>query len=232
MGGVDGYVSPKDRTASWQSRARPAPSRPLLDCMADRMAASMAMLDHSGRVLFVSRSLRRLLDRVPSVRIESGQLVLQSPRRVISGSWLLAQARARQDESRRSTVDGSAVIVATGYRDHTVPLFIEAQALPSEGLDAESKGDDTWVAFFYVFGEGRTLSERALRDLIGLTPCETALVKQLFGGSALTEAAVALGVTHETARKHLSSIFRKCEVRSQAQLQQWLANGPFFRREV
>ena len=111
-------------------------------------------------------------------------------------------------------------------------LYLEAEPVSHDQEVGLAVGEALWLVSFYPSSSRRRLSERALRDVLGLTPCETAVVKQLFSGCDLAESAVAIGITRETAKKHLGSIFRKCEVRSQAQLLQRLALGPFFRHET
>jgi DNA-binding CsgD family transcriptional regulator len=52
----------------------------------------------------------------------------------------------------------------------------------------------------------------------GLTPAETRLLADLFGGRTLNETAAALGITRPTAKTHLEHIFLKTGVTRQADL--------------
>ena len=68
-----------------------------------------------------------------------------------------------------------------------------------------------------------------LAQLLGLTPAESRLVAELFvTAGRLDDVAAARGVTHETARSQLRSVFQKCGVGSQAELVRLVAFGPFF----
>jgi DNA-binding CsgD family transcriptional regulator len=57
-----------------------------------------------------------------------------------------------------------------------------------------------------------------LIDVFGVTPAEARLTLQLIDGLSLTAAAEALGISRNTARTQLSSVFRKTKLHSQTQL--------------
>ena len=57
-----------------------------------------------------------------------------------------------------------------------------------------------------------------LRELFALTPAEIRLAKAIAGGRKLSEVAGLLGVSSETARAHLKSVFAKSGVHSQSEL--------------
>jgi DNA-binding CsgD family transcriptional regulator len=75
-------------------------------------------------------------------------------------------------------------------------------------------------AIVYVTDPAETLSlDRAvLRQLFGLTPAEAALADLLCGGERLADAASALGITQNTARAQLKSVFQKTGATRQAEL--------------
>lgn len=57
-----------------------------------------------------------------------------------------------------------------------------------------------------------------LMDVFGLTPAEARLTLKLIDGLSLTVAAEALGISRNTARTQLSSVFSKTSLNSQTQL--------------
>ena len=57
-----------------------------------------------------------------------------------------------------------------------------------------------------------------LRELFALTPAEIRLAKAIAGGRKLAEVARLLGVSTETARAHLKSVFAKSGAHSQSEL--------------
>jgi DNA-binding CsgD family transcriptional regulator len=72
----------------------------------------------------------------------------------------------------------------------------------------------------------RAVEREVLLGLYGLTPAEAEVASLLFSGLSVADTASAVGSSPRTVRAHLRSIFRKCEVESQAQLLQLLALGP------
>ncbi len=90
-----------------------------------------------------------------------------------------------------------------------------------------------------VFGEGgpalilllqgpvrdATPSEPRLIEMFGVTPAEAKLIAHLVDGLTLTAAAAALGVSRNTARAQLSSIFSKTGVNRQNQLVRLVADA-------
>jgi len=67
------------------------------------------------------------------------------------------------------------------------------------------------------------LVERDLISIFNLTPAEARLANRLSGGDSIEEIAADLGVTYETSRKQLKSIFQKTNTHRQAQLVALLA---------
>ncbi|MBM68914.1 MAG: hypothetical protein CME43_05505 [Haliea sp.] len=61
-------------------------------------------------------------------------------------------------------------------------------------------------------------SQARLMDLFGVTPAEAKLVAHLVDGQTLTAAAKALGISRNTARGQLASVFTKTGVNRQNQL--------------
>lgn len=64
-----------------------------------------------------------------------------------------------------------------------------------------------------------------LRDTYGLTHAEIRMCHALFGGRSLSEAAVHLAISRNTAKTHLGHVFDKTGIRSQASLVRFLAFG-------
>lgn len=60
--------------------------------------------------------------------------------------------------------------------------------------------------------------ERHFESTYGFTEAETRLVQRLLAAESLQDAARVLGITYETARTRLKSIFRKTKTRRQAEL--------------
>lgn len=70
-----------------------------------------------------------------------------------------------------------------------------------------------------------TPSEPRLIEMFGVTPAEAKLIPHLSNGLTLTAAAKELGVSRNTARAQLASIFTKTGVHSQTQLVKLVADA-------
>ncbi len=75
------------------------------------------------------------------------------------------------------------------------------------------------------------LSEAALQTAYGLTPAEARLAAGLCSGRTLAEHAEQVGVSLNTAKFHLRSVFQKTGQARQADLQRVLLTNPSIRSE-
>jgi DNA-binding CsgD family transcriptional regulator len=78
----------------------------------------------------------------------------------------------------------------------------------------------------YLPAEARRIDPLLLRELHGLTVAESDVAALLFNGQSAQAAARYLGISVNTVKSHLKQVFKKCGVRTQAELLQGLALGP------
>ena len=64
------------------------------------------------------------------------------------------------------------------------------------------------------------VSPNAIRDLLGLTQSEATIAAEMANGASLADTAARLGISPNTVRAHLRSIFAKTGVKRQSQLVQ------------
>jgi DNA-binding CsgD family transcriptional regulator len=67
---------------------------------------------------------------------------------------------------------------------------------------------------------------QTLQHLYGLTPMQADIASALFEGLAVEQVSERLSISENTVRTHLKAVFKKCAVRSQAELLRLLALGP------
>jgi DNA-binding CsgD family transcriptional regulator len=65
-----------------------------------------------------------------------------------------------------------------------------------------------------------------LQQLYELTPMQADIAAALFAGFTVEQLTQRLRISQNTVRTHLKSVFKKCAVKSQAQLLRLLALGP------
>ena len=63
-----------------------------------------------------------------------------------------------------------------------------------------------------------------LRDVLGLTPGEAKVARELFDDCNLTETASRVGISYETARTHMARVLAKAGVERQAALIKLMAS--------
>lgn len=80
------------------------------------------------------------------------------------------------------------------------------------------EGGPEFVILLQGFTHYDAPSQTRLMEVFGVTPAESKLIIYLVDGLTLTAAAEALGVSRNTARTQLSSVFRKTGVNRQTQL--------------
>jgi DNA-binding CsgD family transcriptional regulator len=174
--------------------------------------------------VFVISGRGRLIIRNPAADalLSAGTLVLHGERLGIeSGATIIDQ---RWLQRTAGATDG----VVDGLR----PLHIQVPTRTTESrmfATAQRLDADVWMITVHLTGKRRPPCTVRLKQLLGLTPAESRLVAELFvTAGRLDDVAAVRGITHETARSQLRSVFRKCEVGSQAELVRLVASGPFF----
>jgi len=145
--------------------------------------------------------------------------------------WLSAQNNSLCERSGRLTAIEpdwaiefrrwiAAVFATPGHQHHVLvlercpepPLILRAQVV--ETVEA---GDDPRA----LVAVHDALAFRSLRELSGLfelTSAERVLAEHILSGASLSDAQAELGITGNTARTHLKSIYRKTRARNQADL--------------
>ena len=110
----------------------------------------------------------------------------------------------------------SAVHYLTIERYDHPPLILRAHALEETELPEQERSQRLAVISVHDVLAVRSLGD--LSALFELTSAEAGLVEQILSGASMTDAEAALGITANTARTHLKSIYRKTGAHSQADL--------------
>jgi len=100
-----------------------------------------------------------------------------------------------------------------GARDLGVVVRSVPPAEASDRLDSPAA-----VVFIRGPAEDVPLARETIRQLFDLTPAEASLAALLAAGHKLDRAANELGITRNTARAHLRSVFSKSGATRQAEL--------------
>ncbi len=169
-----------------------------------------------GRVVGQNETATRILSAGDGLRLEGGRLIAEP---AASDERLQALLAAAGNDERAGATQARLTLERGQRAPLQVLVFPAGQAPPGPGPQAGA-------AIFLCDPERHIqMAPAALAQLYGLTPAESRLAGLLVSGTALTEAAVELGVSHQTVRTHLKRIFTKTGTKRQAELVGLLLSG-------
>jgi DNA-binding CsgD family transcriptional regulator len=194
----------------------PAEIAATLVAVVDRLRRAVLLLDDGRRVLFANLAGRRMLAEGDAFRESDGRLEIISPLRMKRLLEYLDGERAGAPDPKQLLLKLERASGQPAYR------------MQLRRLEPGSCRGSIGCHLMTVFEPhaARAVEHEVLIGIYGLTPAEAEVAAQLFSGQDVNGTATILGSSPRTVRAHLRSIFRKCEVESQAQLLQLLALGP------
>ena len=133
------------------------------------------------------------------------------------------QAAIRRAASGQTTLERRPSIVPLPRERTHRPLIAFVYPLPCGLADALGSGANV-VVLIVDPDRGLEPSREALRLAYNLTPAETQIAVMLTQGKDVASITVELGVSRETIRTHLSSMFFKTGTRRQVDLVRLFAN--------
>jgi DNA-binding CsgD family transcriptional regulator len=187
----------------------------------DRLPVGLILVDGRGKVIFVNRAARAILDQKDGL-----------------SSMRDGLAAARSDETarlRRMLHETSLTTSGKGFQSGGViavsrpslkrPLQVLVTPLASNGFEL---GRERPAAAIFVSDPESEIEPDAevLRRLFGLTGAEARLAALLMRGKSLEGAAEELGVSRATVRTQLQRTFDKTDTRRQGQLVRLLLSSP------
>lgn len=190
----------------------------------ERLDRGVILLDASGSATFINEAARRLLVADDGVRIRSSgtgreTLAFRSPEDQARFEAMVRSATAAdRAQPTAHFLHGLKVSRPSGKLDFVIQVSPLGQHA-SFGAGTEHRA----IAFVSDPSAKAAPSESLLGDVYRLTPAESRLAVELLSGDSLATIAQRLGVSHETARTHLASIFEKTGTNRQAQLVRMLA---------
>jgi DNA-binding CsgD family transcriptional regulator len=179
----------------------------------DALDFGAALLDRSGVVVHANRNARSVFGS--GLDVVAGRLVARDPAANADLQGLVGRAAASQ-------FSPGAARPVTIPRAGTRPLVVEAVPV-APGLIDDPFHMLRSILLITDLDQSPAFRTARLRDVFRLTNAEAKLAARLAGGEDLDAAAAALGVTRQTARSQLKSIFGKTDTHRQAELVALLA---------
>ncbi|MFZ3353186.1 MAG: helix-turn-helix transcriptional regulator [Xanthobacteraceae bacterium] len=181
-------------------------------------ASAVVLFDRSGDVFRLNKAAERLLG--DDVQIVGNRLVSR-----------IQSATAALDRALHAVLwrsDGGSLRAPVSLpREEGHPVLAYVSRL--SGVTADTFAPCQVVAVLVDLEARVRPAERDLMGVFNLTPAEARLASRLSSGDSIEEIAADLGITYETSRKQLKSIFQKTDTHRQAQLVALLAQFSFGR---
>jgi DNA-binding CsgD family transcriptional regulator len=183
----------------------------------DKFNRGVFLLDANGKVCFANRAAEAMVARHDGLLVQRGRLQFKAVEANVVFDAFLANGRDASDGA-------GFVLRADGSRLKQPYRVLVSRLVPRQKCDRRGVG---YCVFIYEPSGGhQPIAVPVLRQLYGLTPAEARLTNELFIGRSLAEGAKASGITINTAKSVLKTIFTKCAVGSRSELLLLLSLGP------
>jgi len=175
------------------------------------LTTGMILLGARGEVLLMNNRAEQLLNRRDGLLLAHGKL----------GATVYAESVRLQTMIGGAAQTGSGAGLSAGgtiliSREEGRPISVTVTPLHEFSATLSQRP----AAVLFIFDPDRNLELPIdlLQRCYGLTPAEARLAMVLLEGHSLKEAADSCGVTHNTAKSQLKSIFLKTQVNRQSEL--------------
>jgi DNA-binding CsgD family transcriptional regulator len=186
----------------------------------DLMRWGILLLGKGGQIVFANRMAEEILGQSNGLTARHGRIVATACADMTRLTALLARASAPTCGPRAG---GTLPVSRPGHR----PLQLWAMPLPAEEPAFPLLEPVASVCVLLVDPEREVVPPReALKALFGLTHAEAELVHGLLHGERLEDYANRAGITRNTARTHMRSVFGKTDTGRQAELIRLVASVP------
>ena len=180
----------------------------------DRMLVGMVTLDESGAIMTTNSLADEILAESDGLRIAHGNIEAMDGQENRTLQRLIRHAMMGHFGTAGPLVEAMPV-TRSGDRPK---LGVLVRTVPLSDWSEDNRRRPATVLFLRDPDRKSQRSQEIVRKLFDLTPAETSLALLLTNGLTLEEAAEELGISKNTARAHLRSIFSKTGVTRQATL--------------
>ncbi len=195
----------------------------------DRVRIGIVLVDEFGKIKFANQVAREIAGAGDGISIINDQVRIENAN---GNARVLQHVGDSVRSARQGEILGSDVV---------------AVARPSGGPDYEVLVSTLWgnhlrfglgklddpIAVLFLTDPERPQEAPAelLQRLYGLTAVEAAVLERLVAGESLKAAVPELGITYNTARQHVKSIFTKTDTARQSDLIRLVLSSPIWLHE-
>lgn len=182
----------------------------LLDTL-DHLTAGIILFNEHLQIFYSNKSALKLLAAGAGLSNHHGYLACRDP--------------AITADLKNLAIDQKDHLLAIDRGGDRLALNVLVTTLKSSYANV-GKNLPTSILFAFETTDNYARIEEVVRSLYRLSPSEAKLVSQLFINPQLPNAAMALGITLNTARTHLKRIYNKTGVNRIASLIHMIVTGP------
>ena len=179
----------------------------------DQLSLATILLDEKGAVLSCNRMAEQLLAREPELQVANGYLQVGDEATTAELQRLIGLVLAQQQHGGPAVIEAMRIRRDGDYAD----LGVAVRPVPMNEW-SEGRSVPTVAIFISDPDFGAEAPVQVITRLFGFTPTEAQLSLLLAEGLSLDEASQALGISRNTARTHLRSVFNKTGVSRQTLL--------------
>lgn len=194
----------------------------------DLLNIGVLLLGSDARILFANREARRLLGDADGVRSERGRLAVEGRarhddfRRKLAAATRAKPARSAVEKAEGTTSSGAAscalILERSSGRQPLGCILVPIEDPPIHTYHSIVSRRAACMVFLIDPEKTAAALRKTMITLYDLTPGEAKLVEALVEDASLVRAANRIGVTKETARSRLKTVFAKTQTHSQADL--------------
>lgn len=179
----------------------------------EHLAVGAVILDGKGAVTGANQLARQLFAQHDGIWLDGVSLRVHSPREAAELRRLTTELLAERRQGLPGVVQALRITRPSGRAD----LGLIVRPLPSDPA-VDASGLPGLAVFISDPEEQSEAPVAVLSKLFGFTPTEAQLALRLANGMNLDEVAAALGMSRNTARAHLRSVFTKTGISRQSAL--------------
>jgi len=199
----------KRALAEWEERAG------TLTYVLDRLERAIVVTGPDGKVRFANRAADQLLSRGDGIDVTRGRIRASRSHDTEPLLSLIENAAETSVGGAAMAVDAISIPSAKGGR----PLAIVAEPLsPAHGGRLGHEAERGAILFISDSEACNRPSADRLGTVYGLTPAEGRVASLSVAGDSVASVADQLGVSLNTAKYHLKTVFEKVGVSRQSQL--------------
>ena len=189
----------------------------------DRASRGILLIGQNGQITYSNRLADEIVSRGDGLRIAEQQLIVDDPesRQRIDRFFAALQTNLRTGQ----TGDACSFSLRIPRQDpNRLPYQMLVYGLPGDAMQARLD-DSQGLAAVVLHDPEREpgLSQEVLTTYFRLSPAEARLARALLVEHTIPAASAVIGISTNTARSQLKSIFEKVGVRSQQALMQRLS---------